>query len=197
MNSNENINSSVNQKLLTVIEDFIDVETATELLVEILNRKEPDRREHYEFLGLGNGEVLFQEIPFDWDPKNIIKDTGLFAFNFFKNMYNLDDNFVLNRIFGNVMNPKASLDTHKDLSYDEEEEHDNTKKTFACGLFLSDDYEGGNFTFFKNSNISFKPKAGSLVLFNGHSTWHGVDEVLQNSRVNILYMFYYTNVESA
>ena len=197
MNSNQKINSSIDQPFFAVIEDFINADTAHDLAFEILTRKEKDPRENYEFLGLGSGKAIEEDAPYPWDPDNVIKDTGIYAFNFFKNVYNLDENFVLDRIFGNIMNPGASLDVHRDLSYGKDQEHDFNKKTFVCGLFLSDTYEGGDLTFFETKNVSFKPKAGTLVLFNGHSTWHGVEKIIENSRINILYMYYYTDPESS
>lgn len=185
--------TSINQKHVTVIEDFIDEESAKELLEQILEKKIPDRRANYEFLGLGNLLNLDSPAADIKDPENIIKNTAVYAHRFFKNLYDLDDTFVLDRIFANIMNPGASLSKHMDFSYGETDEHDFRKKTFACGLFLTDDYEGGEFSFFETSNVSFKPKTGTLVLFTGHSTWHAVNEVLSGSRVNLIYMFYYTD----
>lgn len=184
---------NINEQLVVVIEDFIPKEDAESLKDAILERCGPDPRDNYRTYGIDSFGLLTREYPFDWDPKNIIQQVGQYAYNFFKKHYELDETFVLDRAFGNIMDKGASLSSHKDFSYSADHEHDPNKKTYVCGLFLNDDYEGGNFMFHDEDLVSFKPRQGTIVLFNGHSTRHGVAEILEKTRVNVLYMFYYTD----
>ena len=198
MSESANLDLSPDQKFVAVIEDFISQDAVQTLKEGLLARKEVDSTRHgYEFLGIGDEQSVFNQ-PYDleWDPEGIIKSTAFFAKNFYKNMYDLGDQLVLDRIFGNIMNPGALLHQHRDLSYNDNSSNKLDKKVFACGLFLSDDYDGGEFGFFEDQKLSFRPKSGSLVLFNGHSTWHAVGEIISNSRINILYMFYYTDTDN-
>jgi hypothetical protein len=51
-------------------------------------------------------------------------------------------------------------------------------------LYYNDDYEGGNF-FFSQYDLSFKPKAGTLVYFPGGGNYaHGVETVTAGERYN-------------
>jgi hypothetical protein len=137
--------------------------------------------------------MLEEGFSIEWDPNNVIQSTALYAFSFFKNLYNLNETFIFDRVFANIMEENAFLDIHKDFSYSDTEEHDPTKKTFVAGLFLNNDYEGGNFEVFDEGALSTKPNQGSLVLFNGHSTFHGVQKIKKNRRINFLFMYYYTD----
>lgn len=187
------MSNNINEQLVMVIENFITAEEADHLKKEILDRATDDPRDNYRTYGIDSFELLTRENPFPWDPNNIIQKVGQYAYNFFKTHYNLDDSFVLDRAFGNIMDEGAYLDSHQDFSYAADHEHDPNKKTYVCGLFLTDDYKEGNFTFFEGDLVSFKPRTGTVVLFNGHSTRHGVQRVAEKTRVNILYMFYYTD----
>jgi predicted 2-oxoglutarate/Fe(II)-dependent dioxygenase YbiX len=53
------------------------------------------------------------------------------------------------------------------------------------GLFLTDDYEGGELTF-EEQNVVLKPKVGTRVFFPGYYTRHGVNKVTSGVRINIL-----------
>jgi hypothetical protein len=186
---------NINEQLVTVIEGFITKEEAEILKEEILSRCGPDPRDNYRTYGIDSFEMLTRDKGFPWDANDTLRQVGLYAYNFFKKHYDLDESFILDRAFGNIMDKGAYLDSHMDFSYSAEHAHDPNKKTFVCGLFLNDDYDGGNFTFYEGDLISFKPRQGTIVLFNGHSTRHGVQEILENTRVNVLYMFYYTDPE--
>jgi hypothetical protein len=188
---------NINENFVAFIDEFIDAETSNNLALEIFNRSEPDRRENYRFLGLGRGDMLEKSLLTEWDTNNVIQSTALYAFSFFKNLYNLNETFIFDRVFANIMEEGAFLPLHKDFSYSDTEEHDPTKKTFVAGLFLNDDYEGGNFEFFDKGSLTTKPNQGALVLFNGHSTLHGVQKITKNKRINILFMYYYADPEES
>lgn len=181
----------IDERYVEVIEDFIPRDAALSLGINIEQFAEPERRDHYKTLGIAGGELTSGPSRFDWDTEGHLHKVAVFAYNLFKDRYGLGDDFVLNRVFGNVMQEGAYLDEHEDYSYGEDDAHDSSKKTLVCGLFLSDDYEGGEFTF-PDNDLKVKPKAGSLVVFTGHSTRHGVNKVTKNTRVNALYMFYYS-----
>lgn len=183
---------NLDEQLFLVVEDFVTNDQAKYLLDYINENSYQDGpREHYKFVGLGqhlkNGEMA------PWDPEDVVRKAANYAYNFFRVHYQLDDSFVLDRVFGNTMLENSLLHSHKDFSYDKDSAHDPNKKTFVAGLFLTDDYEGGETTFFESQTIAIKPPVGSLVLFTGHSVRHGVNQVLNGTRVNILYMFYYTD----
>ncbi len=190
------MNPDVNEKFFAVIEDFITPEQGAKLKDYIIENSIEDRRDHYRYFPMGDKLILFKDIDRDWDPDNIVQIAARYAFNFFKSHYQLGDSFVLDRIFGNIMMEGALLHSHKDFSYGETLEHDPSKKTLVAGLFLNDDYEGGEMTFFEDQDFTIKPKSGTLMLFTGHATRHGVNQILKGTRVNILYMFYYTDPET-
>jgi predicted 2-oxoglutarate/Fe(II)-dependent dioxygenase YbiX len=87
------------------------------------------------------------------------------------------------------MHTKASLADH----YDNRKMYDPIESlnsmTYVMGLFLNDDYEGGEL-FFENENVHLKPKPGSLVFFPGFYTRHAVKEVVSGTRVNVLSNFF-------
>jgi len=58
-------------------------------------------------------------------------------------------------------------------------------KTHVMGLFLTDDYEGGEL-YFQDYDVSLKPEIGDLVFFPGYYTRHGVRQVTSGVRINIL-----------
>ena len=97
--------------------------------------------------------------------------------------------FELNRSHANLMFPESRLHSHKDDRNFDEPIESLASRTYVCGLFLTDDYEGGELTF-EGYNISLKPKAGDLVLFPGYYTRHGVNEVISGTRINILCHFF-------
>jgi len=186
----------LNESYVSVIEDFIPAEEAKQLGHHIVENSEEDRRDYYRMMPLGKADRVMVEGGFKWDTNNYIKKAADYAFSEFKKRYDLDDSFVLDRAFGNIMMENAQLDSHMDFSYDESSEHDSSKKTFVAGLFLSDDYEGGTMTFYEPGVLRANPKAGTLILFNGHSIQHGVEKITKGTRVNILYMFYYSDTNS-
>jgi hypothetical protein len=188
---------NINEQFFAVIEDFIDKDQAESLKSYIIENSLEDRRNYYKYAPLGDSERIFGDEKRPWDPDNIIQNTAIYAYNFFKSHYNLNESFVLDRVFGNIMFAGAFLYDHKDFSYGESLDHDPSKKTLVASLFLSDDYEGGEMAFFERQKFIVKPKVGTLMLFTGHSTRHGVKEILDGTRVNILYMFYYTDPETA
>lgn len=56
---------------------------------------------------------------------------------------------------------------------------------YAAILYLNDNYEGGEL-YFPDTNISFKPNAGSLYMFLGQSNIHGVSSVNAGRRYTIV-----------
>jgi predicted 2-oxoglutarate/Fe(II)-dependent dioxygenase YbiX len=84
---------------------------------------------------------------------------------------------------------ESFLHSHKDDRNWDEPIEDLASMTYVCGLFLTDDYEGGELTF-EDYDISLKPKPGTLVLFPGYYTRHGVNKVTSGTRINILSHFF-------
>lgn len=174
-----------------IIEDFIDPEYCKSLTKFFMENMGPDRRDLYGFYGLGGIVEFFDNdnLSFDFDPKNKIYEAVHFAYNLFLNNYPMTGEFALNRSHANYMLKGASLSPHRDDAHTETDYSKLPTKTHVCGIFLNDDYEGGELTF-PELNIELKPKAGSLVLFPGYYTLHGVNEVKSGTRLNILAHFF-------
>jgi hypothetical protein len=112
------------------------------------------------------------------------------GYEFFIKTYQMTGKkFGFNRLHGNVMREGASFVVHADEHPDESGSYDNNKKTFVGALFLNDDYEGGEYVFPQQDSV-FKPKLGSLVLFPGYCTPHGINEITSGTRVNVLIIYF-------
>lgn len=177
-----------------IIEDFIDPEYCKSLTKFFMDNMGPDERDLYGFYGLGGiNEFFIDDKPvFDFDPENKIYEAVHFAYKFFLDNYPVAGEFDLNRCHANYMLKGALLHSHRDdvHRYDVDvSKLDLPIKTHVCGIFLNDDYEGGELTF-PELKIELKPKAGSLVLFPGYYTRHGVNEVKSGTRLNILAHFF-------
>lgn len=177
-----------------IIEDFIDPEYCKSLTNFFMENMGKDERDFYGFYGLGGiDEFFISEKPvFDFDPENKIYEAVHFAYKFFLDNYPIVGEFDLNRCHANYMLEGALLNAHRDDVHEYEVDFSNLDipiKTHVCGIFLNDDYVGGELTF-PSFNIELKPKPGSLVLFPGYYTRHGVNEVKSGTRLNILAHFF-------
>jgi hypothetical protein len=159
------------------------------MMVEYFTKNmEKDPREFYGTFGLGNKEYFFNDKnpriqPFDPDMK--LYDMVQFGYKFFAKNYPMSGEFELNRSHVNFMFPGAELYSHKDDRNWDEPIEELPSKTHVMGLFLTDDYEGGELTF-EEQNITLKPNTGTLVFFPGYYTRHGVNKVTKGVRINIL-----------
>ena len=97
-------------------------------------------------------------------------------------------NLVFDRTHGNIMYPGAILPAHKD-KLDEYDLGRGPGNAYVCLLFLTDDYSGGNLLF-PEQNASFKPSAGDAIFFPGCLIAHGVSEVIDGIRVNLVNHFF-------
>lgn len=62
------------------------------------------------------------------------------------------------------------------------EDHGSSSRALSVLLYLNDDYEGGEINFFQ-SNITLKPKAGSILLFPSNFIYiHSVSEIKNGIR---------------
>jgi predicted 2-oxoglutarate/Fe(II)-dependent dioxygenase YbiX len=73
----------------------------------------------------------------------------------------------------------ASLGAHKD---------DPKVQTHVCGIYLNDDYDGGELLF-PTLKSEVKPKSGSLLFFRGDHNSHAVKKVESGVRCNVLLYF--------
>jgi predicted 2-oxoglutarate/Fe(II)-dependent dioxygenase YbiX len=89
-----------------------------------------------------------------------------------------------------------SLEAHTDnLKYDHPDTH-SPRSIINALLYLTDDYTGGEI-FFPEVNMSIKPKAGSVVVFDS-DLMHGVNVVKSGTRKTLeshLYSIYSEDVE--
>lgn len=175
-----------------VIENFLTEEESDYLYnfamknCEIIDRGETGR---YGFYPLGGKDILEGHRINNLDDSKILSAVN-YAFNFFKERYSGEiTNLELNRIHFNIMFKDAFLDNHTDEDPNMENLYDGKKKSYILGIFLNDDYEGGEFDF-EDQGECFIPKKGSLVLFPGWCTRHGVRPIKNGERVNILTVFH-------
>jgi hypothetical protein len=175
-----------------VFENFIDADYANMLADYFKANPQEDPREFYGFFPFGGIAEFFENPDFklEFDPLNKINEMVHFSYNFFLKEYPIYGDFKLNRSHANLMSKGASLSSHRD-----DRDHEDTpiedlgSKTHVAALFLNDDYEGGEL-YFEELDISLKPKAGTLVLFPGYYTRHGVKEITSGTRVNTLSHFF-------
>lgn len=171
-----------------IIKDYLDKEFCSAMVEYFLKNVEEDPREFYGTHGLGGKEYFFDEKdprPRPYDLNMELYDAIRFGHTFFLNQYPICGEFELNRAHVNFMFEGAELHSHKDdRNYDEPIES-LASKTHVLGIFLNDNYEGGELVF-PEIGVSLKPTAGSLVLFPGYFTRHGVNKVTSGTRINIL-----------
>jgi len=175
-----------------IVKDFIDPEYCKLMAQYFVENMEEDPRDFYATYSLGGKNDFFIESnpkPRTYDQDNKIHETIYFAYNLFKNTYPMVGEFELNRSHANMMFTDSFLHSHKDDRNWDEPIQDLASRTYVCGLFLTDDYEGGELTF-EDYDISLKPKPGTLVLFPGYYTRHGVNKVTSGTRINILSHFF-------
>jgi len=110
-----------------------------------------------------------------YDTLNLLQKSIKLQFNFSKD--ELDSEFFNYRNFGPGQNFK---DYHID-------DYGNVGKLYTALLYLTDDYEGGEITFYdggpeeKDKSVTYRPKAGSLFLFEGIDP-HSVNPVISGRR---------------
>jgi hypothetical protein len=171
-----------------LIESFLTFEECQPIKDFLLANEDYDPRDFYGNLSLGqyvNGDSI--DIPFD--PMGTIEKYVNFSKKTFEENYTMLGEFGLNRIHGNYMHTGAVLSDHQDDRANEKPLEEINSLTYVAGLFLNDDYEGGEL-FFPDLGIRLKPKTGDLVLFPGYSTKHGVDLITFGTRLNILAHFF-------
>jgi hypothetical protein len=172
-----------------VIEDFLTPEECKPLLEHILKNATPDPKPGFREFGIGSDKVMTGEATFDWDKGGLISKVMQKADAFFKETYEMHGELVCNRVYGNIMDEGSFLPSHRDEDANADGVYDGKKRSHVCGLYLNDDYEGGELLL-EDQGVALKPKPGTLVFFPGFYTNHGVNEVTKGSRVNILTFFY-------
>ena len=167
---------------------FIDSDLADSIAEYSLSNAEVDSRDNYQVLGLFGPEVYStREAKYSFDSNERIYDAVDAALEIIKESYELKGALSLSRCYVNIMHEGAELDVHTDQDLNVE----TGVKSYIAGLFLTDNYKGGEL-FFPNIDTEIKPNKGDLVIFPGHCTAHGVREVKKGSRVNILAIIHET-----
>ena len=178
-----------------IIENVIDKEYCKKIADYTLKNQEKDPREFYATYGLFNNRQFYEDLPYydtrfgKFDPDKKILETAAMAKDVFLNNYKIDGDFELNRSHVNFMFKNAELASHKDDRNWDEPIETLPSRTYVCGLFLTDDYEGGELVF-EEEKVSLHPSAGTVVLFPGYLTRHGVNKVISGTRINILIHFF-------
>lgn len=168
----------------TVINNFLTEEEADFLCKYALEHDMGDERPNYGFFPLGASDLMDGTRELDFDASKI-KEAINFALNYIKENYSVLGELVLNRAHFNIMYKDAILYDHSDG----DPEYDQTRRSHILTIFLNDDYKGGKLTF-EEHNAVFTPPKGSLVIFPGWCTTHGVRPVREGARVNILVVFH-------
>jgi hypothetical protein len=172
-----------------VIEDFLNEEEIARFYENVVKDSEVDPKPNFRWTPLGGDDVLKGERNMPWDPDGKIAQYVERGRQFFVENYEMSGQFEPNRVHGNIMLEESFFHSHTDEDPNDEGGYDGAKRTYVCGLFLNDDYEGGEFTF-EDQGVSFVPKAGSLVFFPGWCTRHGIEKVTKGSRVNMLAIYH-------
>lgn len=174
-----------------VIEDYITPTQAASLYDYFKANEDEDPREFYGNLGLGGKERFFAEPRyFDFDPEHLLHTAMHFGREFFLDKYPMrGTSFDLNRSHANYMHTGAELHGHTDDRPSSEPIDSLNSMTYVMGLFLNDDYEGGELVF-EDLGTALKPKPGTLVFFPGFYTRHAVNKVTSGTRINILSHFF-------
>jgi hypothetical protein len=184
-------NRFMDQELIpyTIIKGYMDKEFCKSLANHFLQNQEEDPRDFYATFGLGGIDEFFRsEYKKSFDPDCKLKEMVHFAYDFFSKNYPMKGQFDINRSHGNLMFPGALLHDHEDDRSMGQPLDELGSTTYVAGLFLTDDYEGGEIVF--NNTDAYRPEVGDLVLFPGWYTRHGVREVISGVRINILTHFF-------
>lgn len=171
-----------------VVEDFLSNDESNYLYDYAIENCTDDPRPHYGFYPIGGSDLLNGDAHLDFDASKVLEAIE-FGFKHFKENYEILGNFVLDRVHFNIMNQGAILHVHADDEIRYMQQENERQRRYVVSLFLNDDYAGGEFNFEDGKHLIIPPK-GSLVLFPGWSLRHGVDEVLDGSRVNILIVYH-------
>lgn len=117
-----------------------------------------------------------------YDPDNLISTLAEKAKLWFLKNYDVKE-LEFNRCHGTLMYPGSYLWPHID-----EESPYNDGNSYVCLLFLSD-YEGGNLIF-PDQDLSLHFKMGDVIFFPGFLMKHGVSDVINGIRINLITHFF-------
>ena len=115
-------------------------------------------------------------VPWEKRRVDVSKDPIIEKVQKFYNQFNLD--FILEQ---------AELCTWNEGSESELHIHNERGREdtlFNSILYLNDDFKGGEFM---TKNLTFKPAPGTLILFNGRETYHGVKPIIKKERYSIIF----------
>lgn len=127
------------------------------------------------------------------DPENKLKEVLECGYYYFTRTYAKKNKMVVyDRSHGVLMNPGASLVSHKDV-YDPQDSGSAPGNALVCNLFLTDDYDGGELVF-EDLDVRIKPGPGDLVIFPGFLIKHGVREVKAGKRMNVVNHFFLVDI---
>ena len=173
-----------------VVEDFLTPEEAKQMADTFIagaQKDEGDTRHGYANYPLFGWENL--DVWFDFDPNDKISAMVDYCIKFFTERYPMEGSFRLDRSGGILMSEGAWLPAHADQDMDEEGNYIGGVKSYICSMLLNDDYDGGELYFDELLKYT-KPKAGSLVLFPGYCTRHGVRAITKGTRITVLSVFH-------
>lgn len=160
--------------------------------VENLNKKILDNKDNNiktmakEWSAWSYGEQLFCWQKF-FIPQDQINKNDFF----YNEMYSiserlfspLDEYLIKYKEIYPFLNIKSRDDSMHLLKYEKagylpaHQDHGVSTRTLSVLIYLNDDYEGGNLVF-RNSNLSFKPEAGSIIFFPSNFLYvHEVEKI--------------------
>jgi hypothetical protein len=172
-----------------LLEDAITIAEQLALIDFFERTKENDPRPGWEFSPLTSiNEYLIGDLELslvEAELLPLLEVLNISTKHFLSN-FNINNLFSYKRGFMARMSSGASLQEHSDDD-DLYEGRRKNEKHYSGLLFLTDDYEGGELLF-PEFDVSFKPPARSLVLFEGKHH-HGVSEVRAGQRLNYILFF--------
>jgi 2OG-Fe(II) oxygenase superfamily len=178
-----------NQSNYVVIEDFLTPEECKAFYQAVVEDSVDDPKPYFKYLHLVHSEDDVDGLPSPWNMGGKISSLIEYANNHFLENYKILGTLKFNRLFGNIMQEGSHLPGHRDEDPNPEGLFDGKKRSFVGSLLLNDNYEGGELLF-SDQNAELKPKPGTLVLFPGYYTNHGVGNITSGDRVNLLIFFY-------
>lgn len=190
----KNIDNKIN-----IIEDFISKDTC-DFLINVLKKhtvEDPKRAgfhialnlDHFAALSIIDKSDLFERKDEEFNLAtqkieeiiaNITKEISEF--------YNIK--YILKTFCYTKMDPGTENRIHSDNKYIDNDgnlqDRPSEIEDRSVLLYLNDDYEGGELQF-PNQNTYLKPKAGTLIFFEGdEDVIHGVSKVISGERINLI-----------
>lgn len=141
-------------------------------------------RPGYRLARLPIDDIANENISFLQPLRKVLKNVE----KHFTSNYEIQHEFGMKRIYGNIMDTGAENPAHDDDG-DYYEGKPEVELHYSCILMLNSDYEGGEL-YFQNHGLEVKLEEGDLIMFRGNAeNLHGVRPVEEGRRFNIIFFY--------